>query len=76
VQRITAANIRGVEQAAGASHGTDVTGGMLAKIRTLFPLVETKNGPRVHLISGDIPGRLFQALTLPEPRFGTWITHE
>jgi len=54
----------------GGSHGTDVTGGMLAKVRALAALVEEQPELRVHFFSGEIPGRLTEALVGRET-FGT-----
>ncbi len=54
----------------GGSHGTDVTGGMLAKVETLARLVESQPHVRVHFFSGEIPGRLRDAL-LGDESFGT-----
>lgn len=54
----------------GGSHGTDVTGGMLAKVRILARLVEEQPHVRVHFFSGEVPGRLRDAL-LGDETFGT-----
>ncbi|MGB9593251.1 MAG: isopentenyl phosphate kinase, partial [Anaerolineae bacterium] len=54
----------------GGSHGTDVTGGMLAKVRALARLVEEQPRLRVQFFSGEIPGRLRDAL-LGDETFGT-----
>lgn len=54
----------------GGSHGTDVTGGMVAKVRSLAALVAERQNLRVHFFSGEIPGRLRAAL-LGDESFGT-----
>lgn len=54
----------------GGSHGADVTGGMLAKVRALASLVEEQPGLRVHFFSGEVAGRLRAAL-LGDETFGT-----
>lgn len=46
----------------GASHGVDVTGGMLSKVRTLAALVQTVPGLTVQLISGAREGLVARAL--------------
>lgn len=71
IPRITPGNIRQVREQVGGSHGVDVTGGMLSKVATLYPLVTADIGLRVHFVSGETPGRLFTALEQDECDFGT-----
>lgn len=54
----------------GGSHGTDVTGGMLAKVRALVALVAEQPTLCVHFFSGEVAGRL-QAALLGDETFGT-----
>lgn len=54
-------NIEAVLGSAGASHGTDVTGGMRAKVSLMWSLIEALPGLEVHLI-GTKPGLLSRAL--------------
>jgi isopentenyl phosphate kinase len=53
IARIDEGNIDAVLALTGASHGTDVTGGMAAKVRDMWRLVQTVPGLRVHLIGTD-----------------------
>lgn len=53
IARINEGNIDAVLALTGSSHGTDVTGGMAAKVRDMWRLVQTVPGLRVHLIGAD-----------------------
>jgi len=55
------------------AHGTDVTGGMLAKVRTMCVLVGELPGLEVRLISGEVAGLLAQLLCDPSMEVGTVI---
>jgi isopentenyl phosphate kinase len=55
----------------GGSHGTDVTGGMLGKVSKLMPLVQRHRSMVVHFFSGEIPGRVTEALLDGGAPFGT-----
>jgi len=57
----------------GGSHGTDVTGGMLAKVEAMVALVQEQPGLVVHLISGERPGALRTALLRPTEHVGGTI---
>jgi isopentenyl phosphate kinase len=57
----------------GGSHGTDVTGGMLSKVREMVGLVARGVTQRVHLISGWHEGALARVLLDAEVREGTLI---
>ncbi len=70
---ITADNWREVEAALGGSHGTDVTGGMLSKVRGMVELVRARPALRIHIISGEIPGNVAAALAGDDSRIGTLI---
>lgn len=72
IPRIDAANIAEVLQAAGSSHGVDVTGGMRSKVELMWRLVESSPGLQVHLI-GTTPGLLARALTGTAEGEGTVI---
>jgi isopentenyl phosphate kinase len=50
IAQISAANIETVLEQTGASHGTDVTGGMAAKVRHMWQLVQSVAGLEVVLI--------------------------
>jgi len=57
----------------GRSHATDVTGGMLAKVRAMCDLVEELPHLQVRLISGEVAGLLAQVLCDPTMEAGTVI---
>ncbi len=65
-----ALHLSGVE----GSHGTDVTGGMAAKVREMAVLARDLPGLTVHILSGQVPGNLLRALTRPAEAGGTRIT--
>ena len=72
ITRITPATLPQMEQWLGASHGVDVTGGMLTKVRQMVHLVAQGATRRVHLISGERKGTLTRTL-LRESTEGTII---
>lgn len=53
IAQITAANIETVLEQTGSSHGTDVTGGMAAKVEQMWQLVQSAEGLEVLLIGVD-----------------------
>lgn len=61
ITQINAANIETVLAQTGASHGTDVTGGMAAKVAHMWRLVQAVPGLVVQLVGTD-PTALRQAL--------------
>ncbi len=58
----------------GASHGIDVTGGMVDKITSMAALLGQHPQLRIHLLSGEIPGRLQKHLLAPDSPMGTTMT--
>ena len=60
--------------ALGGSHGVDVTGGMAGKVREMAALIERYPQLRVHLVSGEVPGRLERHLLAPDGPLGTTLT--
>jgi isopentenyl phosphate kinase len=76
IARLTPARFAQVEAGLGDSHGVDVTGGMLSKVRQMMALVETQRIHRVHLISGLKAGALERVLVDPEIVEGTVIEGE
>jgi len=72
IPEITPASYPAVARALGGAAGFDVTGGMLAKVRTMVGLVEELPELEVYVISGRLPGRVQQAL-LGAPEGGTAI---
>ncbi|MGD8902818.1 MAG: isopentenyl phosphate kinase [Anaerolineae bacterium] len=74
IPEISAANWASVEALLGGSHGTDVTGGMLAKVAEMVDLVRQSPGLEVQVISGEQDGALRTALERSsEDRAGTVI---
>jgi isopentenyl phosphate kinase len=70
---ITADNWHEVETVLGGSHGTDVTGGMLGKVRDMIHLVQAQPHLQIRVISGEIPGNVASALADGDSRIGTLI---
>ena len=68
---ITPETVHQIRAGLGGSHGIDVTGGMLGKVSTLLPLIQKHPGVIVHFFSGEIPGRLRDALAGDGKPFGT-----
>jgi isopentenyl phosphate kinase len=58
IPRITVDTFPQIEGRLGGSHGTDVTGGMLSKVRDMVRLVARGDVQRVHLVSGRTAGAL------------------
>jgi isopentenyl phosphate kinase len=58
----------------GGSRGTDVTGGMAAKVSAMLDLAAALPGTRIRIISGLVPGRLHSALHDPAAAPGTEIS--
>jgi isopentenyl phosphate kinase len=69
---IDAGNIASVLRDTGASHGTDVTGGMRGKVELVWRLVQAIPGLTVHLV-GPEPGLVARALRGTAEGEGTLI---
>jgi isopentenyl phosphate kinase len=65
-------NISAVAAALGGSHGTDVTGGMASKVRSMLELAGSVPGCQVRIFGGTVPDQLRSAL-LAESAPGTLI---
>lgn len=72
-EEITLDNWPEVEDALGGSHGTDVTGGMFSKVRDMYHLVLAQPPLQVHIVSGEVPGRVSSALSGSGTGIGTLI---
>jgi isopentenyl phosphate kinase len=59
---ISSDNYAQVARSLGSSTAVDVTGGMLAKVRTMLDLVEEQPGLEVQIFSGVKPGQLLRVL--------------
>jgi isopentenyl phosphate kinase len=62
VPHISAGNWSAVRSTLGGSRATDVTGGMLAKVEEMVALARELPGLMVHVLSGELPGALQDAL--------------
>lgn len=62
IPHISADNYTAIEQALGGSHGTDVTGGMASKVRTMLALSERVPGLQITICGGSQPGQLSAVL--------------
>lgn len=73
IPRIHAGNVDALAPLLGGSQGTDVTGGMADKVRSMLGLSEELPDCRIRIISGLVPGRLHSALHEPGAGIGTEI---
>jgi isopentenyl phosphate kinase len=62
VEKVTPGNIDAIQSSLGESSETDVTGGMIAKVRQSLDLVEKIEGLEVIIFSGEEPGAVAKAL--------------
>ena len=63
LREITPASFESSSVALGASHATDVTGGMAAKVEQSLRMVNATKGLEVIICGGLTPGAIFDALT-------------
>ncbi len=73
IAEISRQNFYEVAEMLAGSHGVDVTGGMLTKVRTMYALVREHPGLKVQLISGRQPGLIQRALLETDLAEGTTI---
>jgi isopentenyl phosphate kinase len=73
IPEISRQNFDYVEHKLAGSHGVDVTGGMVAKVRIMYALVREYPGLKVQLISGRQPGMIRRVLLEPDIEEGTTI---
>lgn len=76
ITTITPATFAQAQAGLGHSFGTDVTGGMAAKVKQALAMVERHPHLQVVICSGLSENRLHQALALDTPPPGTLIQHE
>ncbi len=74
IPRITPESLPQVEAALGGSRGTDVTGGMAAKVRDMLALVTEQPALRIRIFSGLRPGALRRLLAAPDTAVGTELS--
>lgn len=73
IPEISRQNLHQLELMLTGSHGVDVTGGMLTKVRIMYALVQEQPEPKVQIISGRQPGMIKRALLEPDLEEGTTI---
>ncbi|HSD83363.1 MAG TPA: isopentenyl phosphate kinase [Anaerolineae bacterium] len=70
---ITPGNVEQYTSALGGSHGTDVTGGMSAKVNQMLGLVQRYPSLEARIFSGAVRGHVQQLLIDPATEIGTAI---
>ena len=73
IPHITEENFGAFAGALGGSRGTDVTGGMAAKVRAMLDLAAAHPSLSVRIFSGMKAGRLYEALLRPGAGDGTVV---
>ncbi len=74
IPHLSRANLTEYLPALGGSRGTDVTGGMVAKVTAMIELAESLPGLSIRIFSGLIPDLLGRLLTDPTIPAGTLIS--
>ncbi|MDX2075068.1 MAG: isopentenyl phosphate kinase [bacterium] len=75
IPRITPNTLAHYQSALGGSYGTDVTGGMFAKVRDMVNLVKERPHLSIRILNGQVKNRLLYALT-EDLQTGTLITND
>jgi isopentenyl phosphate kinase len=73
VPLINETNLAEIAPALGGSRGTDVTGGMAGKVRSMLDLVAAQPQMQIRIFSGLEPGHVQQTLLTPQTASGTVI---
>ena len=73
---LTPQTVTEAELTVAGARGVDVTGGMAAKVTTMMALVRRMPELEVHIIGGQVPGRLVQVLLDPAYPTGTRLQGE
>ena len=73
IHEIAPRNFPDIESQLSGSHGVDVTGGMIAKVKSMVALVQREPTVRVHIISALREGMIERALTQEDFSEGTII---
>ena len=73
---ITPRTVEQYSAALGGSHGTDVTGGMVGKVRQMLALVAQQPAVEVRIFSGARPHQVRRLLVDESTPIGTAIRHE
>jgi isopentenyl phosphate kinase len=74
VRRITPQTLQDVVEALGGSRGVDVTGGMASKVLDMLRLAEALPGLKIHILSGQEPEVVAQALLDSDSAPGTILS--
>lgn len=74
IPHVTSATFPEIEAALGGSRGTDVTGGMASKVRSMLALTAQHPYLTVRIFSGLRPGNVYEVLCRPETAVGTTLT--
>ena len=75
IPQITRQNFDDIQGALGGSRGTDVTGGMAAKVIEMLALAEKYPTLSIRIFSGLVDGQLTAVLPNPAANIGTHIFH-
>lgn len=75
IPRITPNTLTQYQSALGGSYGTDVTGGMFAKVRDMVNLVKERPHLSIRIMNGQVKNRLLYALT-DDLQTGTLISND
>jgi isopentenyl phosphate kinase len=75
IPRITPNTLGQYQSALGGSYGTDVTGGMFAKVRDMINLVKERPHLSIRILNGQVANRLLDTLT-DDLQTGTLITND
>jgi len=73
VPEVTVQTWSSVQSGLGGSHGTDVTGGMIAKVSETLHLIQAIPTLQIRIVSGTQPGLLKRLLVDPTTKAGTLI---
>jgi isopentenyl phosphate kinase len=73
LREITPANFPQIESRLRGSHGYDVTGGMLSKVKSMLALVQQEPTITAHIISAMREGMIARALVEEDFAEGTLI---
>jgi isopentenyl phosphate kinase len=76
IDRLTPGTLEQHSTALGGSHGTDVTGGMIDKVRQMLHLIHHLPNVTVRIFSGAKPGAVRTLLIDPQYPLGTVIGHD
>jgi len=76
IETITPSTLEQYVGALGGSHGTDVTGGMIGKVRQMLDLVQRQPHVAARIFSGTRTGTVQQLLIDPTLKIGTEVRHD